>query len=89
MSDEEIEMWLKHPEVIENGAKITSKRRFLQSSKLRVSDTSKLNMTLQPSESFHKPSRPMVKIKDKFMIVKGDMMDLKEAPLHNHYRLGS
>jgi hypothetical protein len=79
MSDEEIEMWLKHPEVIENGAKITSKRQLLKSSKLRVSDNSKLNMTLQPSESFHKPSRPMVKIKDKFL-VKGDTMDLKEAP---------
>jgi hypothetical protein len=79
MSDEEIEMWLKHPEVIENGAKITSKRQLLKSSKLRPSDNSKLNMTLQPSESFHKPSRPMVRINDKFL-VKGDTMDLKEAP---------
>lgn len=73
-------MWLKHPEVIENGAKITSKRQLLKSSKLRPSDNNKLNMTLQPSESFHKPSRPMVKIKDKFLSVKGDTMDLNQAP---------
>ena len=58
MSDEEIEMWLKNPDIVENGAKIQSKRELLNRKYSNKMSASKLNMTMQPSDSFHKPCRP-------------------------------
>ncbi len=58
MSDEEIEMWIKNPDIIENGAKIQTKRELMNRKYSNKNSAYKFIMTMQASDSFHKPFKP-------------------------------